>query len=234
MALTSCSKYFYAPMPPPTGFMTDSVRVRVSGGITLGDEHEAAYLNAAARVNAHVFLLGSGSVVTHPKTGTTTAGGGHVEIGPGYSWKIDPRSKSTFELAALGGFGTVALFDHHHGSTYSARSPHVRLALQPAICRVWKYGEAGFVSRFTYLHFSDPKETGMPSQDDMNPYFLEITRQYPNRLGWEPSVFLRAGLKNLKAELNYGLGYYSPSKGNLSNYYVSLGLVYILRPSGRN
>lgn len=231
LALTSCSKYFYAPLPPPTGFLTDSVKARISGGIATGDEHDVAYANVAARVQGNWMVLGSGSIVTHPKKGTTTADGGHIELGPGYSWKLD--EKSTFETAALLGYGAVTLYDHQQNSSYQAQVKHFRMAVQPAICRVWKYGEVGFVSRFSWVQFGQPDASGMPPENDPDPYFLGNITEYKGRFCWEPSLVLRAGIKNLKLEAMTGLGYYAPGKGGMSNYYSSLGLVYIIRPMRR-
>lgn len=227
--LGGCTPYFYTPMPPSTGFLTDSVQARIGGGLAIGDEHQAAYVNGSIRANEHTFLLGSAGLVTHPKTGTTTASGGMVEFGGGYR-KAFAEDHGVFEMPLLVGVGSAMLSDHHLGSDYKASVRHFRLALQPAVCYSITYVDIGFVSRFTYLAFADPYQSGrMPSDQSQNPYFLQNITDYRSRFGWEPSLVFRGGLKNLKFELMTGLGYYAPGKGGMSNYYASLGLNYTFR-----
>jgi len=197
--LVSCNRVYYAPNTPNPALLTEKNEGRVNAIYSYGgwSELKAIDLQFAYAVEDHWGIMANGFIAGRKENISDLKDqgfGAYGELAGGYFNKI---SKSKFWMAEVyGGFGggwVNSKYNQHENSKVGVlkffvqpaigyKSPDFEVAFTPRIGLVnWKVNSANISSGYS----SD----------------LELISNYPRFFVFEPSLMMRFGTKDVKAQL---------------------------------
>ena len=175
--------------------------IRLSGNYYVGntewDEITGGEIQAAYAVGDHLGIL-LNTVFMGVPDGTpqySSGRGSIIEMGAGHFKPL--RKSHVFETYAGFGFGNVK---NHYLSGGNSRVNFTKFFLQPSIGYSKKYFNAGVATKLSLVRMKVnlPKGQNLMEPDEMGEIDY-ITAKLLSVL-WEPSFFIRAGIKAVKAQ----------------------------------
>ncbi len=203
---TSCYHVYYAPNTPNVSLLTEKEELRVNAGLISGLDSEfgGGDLQVAYSPANNFAVMANGFSVSRKEetseTRTESGKGTYAELGLGFYQPMDLKKRWLFEGYAGFGGGSVKS-DYGNGET--SRVTVNKLFLQPAIGFKFDYVELAFSPRLSYVSW---KAKSVKSADEGVMRDMNYIAKNPNFLTLEPALILRAGHKNVKAQLGLTLG----------------------------
>ncbi len=195
----SCNPVFYCPTPRNVPLFSEkgefTTNLSQSSEFDLGLDAQYAYAltdNVGLMANLS-FYNSSGSI----------RGKGYLyELGSGYFMPIKDLDYLIFEAYGLIGFGDMELkflTEEHANGLFNSNI--LRLGIQPSFGFKHKYFSAAITARLVYLnHFKIRGEN--PVFYDLN--LIDHVQANNNNFLFEPALTLRAGLENIKLQVQLG------------------------------
>lgn len=203
--LCSCSHVYYSPNSSNVPLFQKKGEIRLSGNYCVGntgsDEITGGEIQAAYAAGDHVGILLNTAFMGVPDDNTSqysSGSGSIIEMGAGY---FKPLKKNhVFETYAGLGFGNVK---NHYSSGGNSRVNFTKFFLQPSIGYSRKYFHAGIASKLSLVNMKVDLPNGHNSIEPYEMEAIEYITAKPLSVLWEPSFFIRAGVKAVKAQFQF-------------------------------
>jgi hypothetical protein len=225
-SLFSCSPVYYAPGPHQLPAFTKKIETRVNAGFV--GTHRSTGLEAfAAHTPAeHLTIAVGHTSYSGNKTSPliSTYGNGTLsELGLGYYLWPDKSRRFVFDHCVFLAYGNFAYRSSHtqyNTENYQLGSKFRRYSQVVGLTYKSKFFEAAVSLKLAYVHYYEAiKSRFCP------PAYIEMLTRHPNHLMAEPSISLKAGLRNFKVYLSYeGSRNFSVSDFYQQKQKVALGL----------
>ncbi|HEX5025614.1 MAG TPA: hypothetical protein VFV68_10090 [Agriterribacter sp.] len=232
--LCSCTHVYYSPNSSNVPLFEKKGEFRLSGnycvGSTVSDEITGGEIQAAYAAGDHLGILLNtafmGGREEDNTQGHSSGSGSIIEMGAGY---FKPLKKShVFETYAGFGFGNVK---NNYLSGGNSRVNFTKFFLQPSIGYSKKYFHVGIASKLSFVIMKVDLPNGHNLIEPYDMGDIAYITEKPLSVLWEPSFFIRAGVKAVKAQFQF-----TPSV-NLNNkqlaqngVLLSMGIIIAIDP----
>lgn len=200
LSFSSCVHYYYAPNSSNVPLFKEKGEGRINGYYTEGSEISGGEVQAAYSVSNHVGLIFntafvSGSDDSYGSNKIDRGNGSLIEGGLGY---YQPLTMNWI-FETYGGFG-VGQAKNEYSQGGSSKVNFTKYFIQPSLGFTIKNLDVGIASKFSFLNM---KVNGGSYANQYDNFDLEYIEAHPNSVLWEPSIFIRFGFPELKAQLQY-------------------------------
>jgi len=201
LMLSGCSHYYYLPSSPNIPLLTQQGDWRASiagyqggsGSTIPGFELQGSYA-----ISNKIGLITN--LLTVSKTeGSEYGKGSYFDLGAGY-YKASKSGHFVYEIYGVLGVGHA---ENGFANLGSSRANFSKIYIQPIIGYKSKYFDAGFTWKLASQRFSAVQYTGTLDSFELDR--LTNMQSNPDSFLSEPGFVVRVGIKNIKAQFQYGI-----------------------------
>ena len=214
--LASCAHVYYAPNTANAPLLSEKGETRINGLVAEGatSEFSGGELQLARAITNSFGVMVNGMTASrtdevtdwslwYPTGSHTEKGtGSYLEFGGGYFKTLDERKRLLFETYGGIGFGSV---NNDYGYSDHSKVNVTKLFVQPSFGYKSNYFEVAFVPKFSFVDWTvkESQISGTGNKyvnDDLN-----VVKQNPHFLTFEPALLLRAGGRNVKFQTSLSI-----------------------------